>query len=273
MPLQTLLNHHQVSRKEWDELVRSCPGGNIFQTPLMFEFFDEIPRYESLAVFIADNGRLVGVCTCVVMREREKGWLGRLTSRAIIWGGPVVDENHPARNDIHTRLIDGIIHITRKRAIYTEFRNLFDLSIFQNFFMKRGFRFIPWLNFIVDTGSEQDVMKKISSGKIRQVKKGLKAGAEIIEPDDISQVRQFYNILEELYRTRVKKPLPPWEFFEKYFEFSLRSSEFRYLLVRFDEKIIGGMVCPVFGNKTIYEWFIAGNDASFREVYPSILAT
>ncbi|MBK9637322.1 MAG: peptidoglycan bridge formation glycyltransferase FemA/FemB family protein [Bacteroidetes bacterium] len=44
-------------------------------------------------------------------------------------------------------------------------------------------------------------------------------------------------------------------------------------MIRHEGKIIGGIVCPIFPGKAIYEWYIAGMDKECKDQYPSILST
>jgi lipid II:glycine glycyltransferase (peptidoglycan interpeptide bridge formation enzyme) len=74
-----------------------------------------------------------------------------------------------------------------------------------------------------------------------------------------------------LYDRKVRKPLPGWEFFEKFFRF--REKLGPILLVSIGDDIIGGMVCPVFRDRAVYEWYVCGMDDRYPEHYPSVLAT
>ena len=47
----------------------------------------------------------------------------------------------------------------------------------------------------------------------------------------------------------------------------------KFLLVKYQDTIIGGIVCPILGNRTLYEWYICGLDKQYRQQYPSVLAT
>ena len=47
----------------------------------------------------------------------------------------------------------------------------------------------------------------------------------------------------------------------------------KYLLVKYRDKVIGGMMCPVFADKAIYEWYVCGLDEEYKEQYPSVMAT
>ncbi len=60
-----------------------------------------------------------------------------------------------------------------------------------------------------------------------------------------------------------------YEFFQKLFY-----SDFgKIVLIRYQDKIIGGSICVELKNKTLYEWFVCGLDRQFKNVYPSTLAT
>ncbi len=65
------------------------------------------------------------------------------------------------------------------------------------------------MNYLVDTTDEGIVKSRMSKSKLRQVRKAMESGAEIIEPENVDQVKEFYNILFNLYKYSVKKPLPP----------------------------------------------------------------
>jgi len=125
----------------------------------------------------------------------------------------------------------------------------------------------------------------MSESRRRQIKKGLASGAEIIEPESIEQVREFYNILHILYRYKVRKPLADWSFFENFYKLSTKQENNETVeqwnsgtigiirLIRYQNKIIGGILAPVFEKKCIYEWYVCGLDKEYKDQYPSVLAT
>ena len=112
----------------------------------------------------------------------------------------------------------------------------------------------------------------MSKSKSRQIKKGLQS-AEIIESTDENEVNDFYQLLQNLYHEKVNKPLAPKEFFNFFRDQLLPKGLGKFLLIRHEGKIIGGIVCPIFPGKAIYEWYIAGMDKEYKEQYPSILST
>ena len=103
----------------------------------------------------------------------------------------------------------------------------------------------------------------------RQVRKSLEGGAEAVVSTSPAEVEAFYSILKETYRRKVRRPLPSKAFFLKFMESGLGV----YILVRYKGSIIGGIMCPVHGRDTLYEWYVAGEDGKHPGIYPSVLAT
>ena len=74
--------------------------------------------------------------------------------------------------------------------------------------------------------------------------------------------------MDNLYINVVKKPLPNLNFFLKLFKLK----DFKFFLIEFKNKIIGGILCPIHKD-TIYEWYICGLDRKYKNIYASSLAT
>ena len=102
----------------------------------------------------------------------------------------------------------------------------------------------------------------------RDVKTSLKNGVSIIESPSANDIKAFYDVLAELYRTRVKMPLFPESFFLKLWEMPFS----KFILVSYQGEIIGGTVC-VYDEEAVYEWFACGRDGVYKNVYPSTVAT
>ena len=109
----------------------------------------------------------------------------------------------------------------------------------------------------------------MSESRRRQIKKAIKSGVEIIEAQSQDDVIAYYEILKDLYINKVKTPLFPVEFFLSFFDNSFG----KYLLVKYEGKIIGGIMCPILKARTIYEWFVCGLDEQYKNQYPSVMAT
>lgn len=288
----------------WDAFVAAHPDGTIFQSSQMFGLFGATPKMRPVVVGLLDRdtGRLAGILVAVMIREM-KGPAGYFSSRTVIYGGPLVEtvgqgEGEDGREGeegmMVEMLLEELIRMVKNRSVFIQFRNFRSQEQAKPVFLSLGFRFRERLNLIVDTTSREKVIKNMSASRVRQIRKGLgqldsravgqldsrhpgrsegTQPAEIISPENLEQVREFYEILFNLYKYKVKKPLPGWDFFKQFYLLSKENKLGIIRLVRYRDKIIGGIVSPVTPGKTIYEWYVCGLDQEYKELYPSVLAT
>ena len=253
--------------KKWSNFVCNHPNGNVFQTPEMYEVYQDTKKYEPVFLAVFDNvGEISGILLAVIQKEYS-GVLGHFTARSIIHGGPLIKDDDP---DVLDFILKEYNEIIKKKAIYSQFRNFWDWKEMKTIFHEYGNEYLEHLNFIVECQNRDYINKRLSKSKLRQIKKSKKEGAKIIEPQNIEQVSQFYDLLTQLYKEKVKKPLPDWSLFEKFY---YRKDIGRYFLIEYKSQIIGGIMCPFFNKKVIYEWFVCGLDGKYKGIYPSVLAT
>jgi serine/alanine adding enzyme len=218
------------------------------------------------------NQALKGLLVGVTIREMT-GIAGYFSSRTVIYGGPLIDPSSTDRSEILKTMLDGLIQHVKNHAIFIQFRNFSSQEEIKSEFEFAGFHLRDRLNLIVDTSSLEIVKKNMSESRWRQVRKSTGLGAKCRFPENLMEVRDFYNILHDLYKYKVKKPLPPWEFFQQFYTMSSEGRLGVILLVEYKDKVIGGILSPVTPGKTIYEWYVCGLDQQYKEVHPSVLAT
>ena len=81
------------------------------------------------------------------------------------------------------------------------------------------------------------------------------------------QVRQYYALLRQHYKTKVRKPLFPYAFFE-----SLVTSQTGKLLLLYTaDKLIGGMIQVELPGKVVYDYYACALDEAYKELSPSVL--
>ena len=252
--------------KAFDRFIAEHPHSNYFQSTAFLELLEELPDYRGFVLLASDdNGVVKGALTGSLQTNGQglKSWFSR---RIIVYGGPVVEEESPV---IASAILQHLIEFASKRATYIEIRNLFDTSPMKSAFKAVGFEYRPHLNILVKTNDREALLGKISKSRLRQIKSSLKAGAAISEPESREEVLAFYGILKSLYQEKVKKPLPGPELFLKLW----KAAYGKLFLVKYDGQVVGGMACPVFKNRVIYEWYVCGLDGRVKGVYPSVLAT
>jgi hypothetical protein len=237
---------------------------DIFQSDEFYSFLEGTGYLEPFRFSVYRSDREVGRIQGFI--QRDGGALKRyLSRRAIINGGPWFAEDVTG-SEVESVLKECVKGL-RKRVIYIEIRNYRDYSAYNNLFSRNGFKLEPHYDFWVET--EDDAwQKRMESSRLRFVKASLKNGASIIQNPTSEDVTSFYSVLKSLYTEKIKKPLFPLEFFTE-----LQKMPFcKYILVQYQERVIGGMLC-VYDKEATYEWYVCGLDGVYKNIYPSILAT
>lgn len=255
-----------IDSRAWTELVKRSSVATWFQTREAYDFFCSLSFLEAFAYAVEIEGRLKGVIVGYI--QRDGGKLKQFFSkRAIVLGGPLLADD--IEEEELELLLVGLKEGEAKRSIYIETRNLNDYSRWRELFEQCGFKYEPHLNYHVDCQSKEMAWKNIKENRKRQIKKALAEGVKIEEAVSEEEVMVFYHLLSDLYKKKVKTPLFPQEFFLEFY----RKRCGKYLLVKDGDEIIGGIMCPVLDNRTIYELFVCGNDTEYKIKYPSVMAT
>lgn len=304
-----LLTYHNIDQQQWRSLINQSPTVTWFQTPEAYAFYASLPEeMRPFAVGVVEEckasqwassdlkvlndlkdgstdrlaGVIVGYITC------EKNPLKQFfTRRAIIVGGPLLADDisdealsallkaaaqfkveslkckgKATSEAVTSALTPYTLHPT---PIYIESRNFHDYSRWKYTLEQNGFVYQPHYDIHVHCNAQH----QMSERRQRELKRAIKNGATVCEAQTEQEVRDWYRILSHLYRTKVRMPLFSEEFFLQFY----RNGVGKYLLVKHQGKIIGGMMCPILKSKAIYEWYVCGLDEEYRDQYPSVMAT
>lgn len=274
------LTYKEIKREEWNALVKGSATGTWFQGPEAFDFFNaQKELFKPFVVGVACDPagaqtHLRAVCVGYVTVEKSP-LKQFFTRRAIIIGGPALADD--CINEEVLLLLSTLreqLSTGANAPIYIESRNFNDYSRWKEAFAAAGFDYKPHLNFHVDTTDKEVMWERLSENRHRQVRKA-QSTVECLTNEGISEleVREWYEILRELYRTKVKTPLWPVEFFLE----AYRKGVGKFLLVKHEGKVIGGSMVVMWKPEerlgTVYEWFECGLNAEYKEQYPSVMAT
>ena len=209
--------------------------------------------------------RLVGVIVGYITCERNP-LKQYFTRRAIIYGGPLLDVD--ISNDALSILLKTVVQNIALNPIYIETRNFNDYSRWKDIFDINGFNYQKHLDYHINTTSLELAQSNIGKHRWRYIRLSMRDGAKIVDHPTIEQVRAFYTILQDLYRTKVRTPLWSWDFFERLYHVE----HARYILVELDGQIVGGTACVCLPGKAVYEWYACGLDNCRDDIRPLSVA-
>lgn len=255
-----------IDRAEWQALVERSSKATYFQTPECYDLYASVGFMQPFVFSVRDEHRLLGVmCGYVVA---EGGLIKRYFSkRAIVPGGLLLDDS--IENDKVQLLLNKAIDKFSTQAIYFEIRNYTDYSHYKTAIVSAGFEYRAHLNIHVPINSAEASRNALHATKQRQLKTAERAGVRWEQSVSVEDTQAFYSCLAKLYATKVHKPLFAYPFFE---ELVVQKNTY-LLVVKHHDKVIGGMVCAVLPNKCVYEWFVCGDDVTYKKLYPSVMAT
>lgn len=260
MPI-SLLTYYMIDTIAWRNLFDKSPTATWFQTPEAYRFYQSVDGMQAFAYGVSEEGRLTGVVVGYTTKVKNK-LKQHFTCRTIIYGGPILAED--VSTEALTTLLDAIRRL-EENSIYIEIRNFQDYSKWKTIFEENGFKYQPHYDIHVRCNENH----KLSDRRQRELKKAIRNGAIVQEAQSEQEIRDWYQILSSLYREKVRTPLPSLDFFLQFY----RNRVGKYLLVKYEDKVIGGMMCPILPGKAIYEWYVCGLDEEYKDLYPSVVAT
>jgi len=210
---KTVTNYNEVDIEDWNYFVTNHPNGNIFQTSYIFRAYELSKNYEPLILAVYDKDNLlVGIQVAVILKEYDN-ILGDLTKRAIIQGGPLVINNN---QEILELLFFEYLKIIRKKAIYSQYRNMWDWGNLKSVFFKYKIIFEDHLDILFDLNKgEEGLLKEMKHTRRHGINKSIKKGIKVnpIDLSDKETLEKTYGILLNVYN-RIKLPLPEISFFQ-----------------------------------------------------------
>ncbi|MCX6164181.1 MAG: peptidoglycan bridge formation glycyltransferase FemA/FemB family protein [Ignavibacteriae bacterium] len=266
MDYKITTDYKLVDIEKWEEFVKNHPNGNVFQTPEMYNVYKSEKYYEPILV-VCNNSEddIVGIVVSVIQRE-YKGLLGKLSSRSIIWGAPLVKEDNIEIFEILLKEYDIIV---KHKAVYTQIRNLWNTDNFREIFEKHGYVYEEHLNILVDlTKSEDALWKDMYPKRRNEINKSEKLGVSVEIFNEANLVDNSYKIIREVYK-RAKLPLPGKKYFESANNILGVKGYIKLFGAFYEGKLLGAMYLLCFNGRA-YEWYI-GSYFEYMKMHPNDL--
>lgn len=260
---------HIVPPEEEEKIVsfiNTNSPASVFHSLRTFYLYSQTRRYETVYYIKYDEDKICGVMLVAIITSYYIGALGR---RALIMQPPVIKHNDP---EIFTEFWNAFKADYGKAVIFAEIRNIYPEYNLDTLLISNGFKAQKRINLIINFDSK-DTFSQLSESKQRQVNKALEAGVSIEPFSNKDEVDTFYGILKNLYKRKIKKPLPNRSFFQAAYRFSRNDEDIHMVAVKYQRMVIGGMLLAGIKGQTIYEWYIGGLHDEYKHLYPSVMAT
>jgi serine/alanine adding enzyme len=256
-----------LDEKLWKEFVDQHPQGNIFHTPDMFRVFAQTRGHKPTLWAVVDSNGCPLALLLPVQVTLMNGLLRQYTTRAIAYGG-LLWTHGPAGKEALALLLLTYQREAKKSALFTELRNLSDLSELQPSLAAYGFVYEGHLNYLIDLNRPtEEVLQSIGQRTRKKIRKGLRDGfVQMSEVTNYAELDHWYEILQKTY-SNAQVPLADRSLFVAAFNELYPKGMAKFLLARVDGATAACSIELPY-KKTIYGWY-GGSDRAYSEYLPN----
>lgn len=253
-----IVDYHTIESRKWDLYVLKHAKGTIFQMTSYLACHSRQFKSESFGFAAVDGGEIVGLVAGIILYNYFFP-ISFLTRRAVIEGGPIANDKC-----IEERLVAAVTEYTKRRTIYTQFRNLWDMSVICSAMEKLRYQYEPHLDILHNlTPDKECIIKGVSKNKRGNVHKSLNKGTVFREAEE-PEWGECINLILGTYK-RVGLPCQSRSYFMN--SFKSMSDFVRVFVLELDGIIVGTRVELCFKD-LIYDWY-AGADERYKNYYPN----
>jgi serine/alanine adding enzyme len=248
----------QLDEHLWRDFVDSHPLSNIFHTPEMFQAFSRTKGHQPELWATTQEGRVLALLLPVRITLKD-GLLRPFTTRAVVYGSVLCVSGSEGKEALEM-LLRVYKREAKRNILFTELRNLSNLSDLQPVLNESDFAYEEHLNFLIDLDQpEETIWRNISKSGRQSVRTSRNKGTVIEEVTEQQKVIIAYQLLQKVY-TRARVPLASPTLFEVAFDILAPRRMFKIFLARIDEDYIG--TCLLLMHKgRIIDWYAATDRA------------
>jgi len=207
---------NDLPEEEWHRFVTGHPAGNVFHTPEMFQVFRRAEGHRPELWAATQNGCVLALLLPVQIALKG-GLFHFLTTRSVVYGSVLCAPGAEGQEALD-KLLRTYRHEVKGGPLFTELRNLSDVSAIQPVLQGNGFGHEGHLNFLIDLARPTEEIWSSVDGNVRtNVRKARREGVVVEQVTSLDQVPAAYAVLASVYE-RIKVPLAPLSLFEAAFE-------------------------------------------------------
>jgi serine/alanine adding enzyme len=243
---------HHLDEGLWRDFVDNNPWGNIFHTPEMFQVFSRTEGHQPQLWAATKDGRVLALLPPVWITLKD-GLLRPFTTRSVIYGSVLCTASAEGQEAL-ANLLHAYKSEVKGGPLFTELRNLSDLSAVQPILQDNGFIHEGHLNFLIDLQRPTEEIWSSLHGDVRtNVRKARRMGVVVEEVTSLDAVPVVYSVLAKVYE-HIQIPLAPPSLFEAAFDILHPRGMIKLFMARVEDNCIGVAVRLLYKD-TIYAWY------------------
>jgi serine/alanine adding enzyme len=256
-PVAVISVIRSLDEKDWRAFVQENPAGNIFHLPEMYQVYAHTKGYKPILWAAVKGNRPIGLLLLTQIKMM-RGPFSRLTNRAI-GPGSVLCAPDPEGKKALSVLLDAYRRDVRPAPIFTELRNLIDLSDIRSEMEEHKFIHEDHLNFLIDLNrAPEQIFRNIGRRTRKHIRRELRKGNTVVEEiTNRKSLGVFYDLLKKSY-SAARVPLADISLFESAFDILCPRNMAKFYMVMVDHRYAACSLELIYKDR-IYGWYSGMN--------------
>lgn len=250
--------------------IPDLPGTNTFHSTELFRIYEATPGYTPVLIVASDGDKFVGKLLAAIHKSISIFPPG-IINKCVVYGTGEYFTDSLDKETLFNYILKQLTNEALRNTFLIEFRNLENAMFGYKCFRENHYFAINWLRVRNSLHNINRVEERFSLSRIRQIKKGLKNGAEVREAHTPEETLNLANMLRNVYSSKIRRYFPNIKFFHHLESHLTKKEQSKIFIVTYKEKIIGGSAC-IYSDDNAYLWFSGGMRKTYALQYPGILA-
>lgn len=261
--MQIKLNN-QIDTQLWDDLLMRSSYASPFQSKAFYDIYNTMLNHTASAVAVEENGKYIALA--VITTQKESGVKGIFSKRAIVYAGPMIESS-----EAMAFLLKEVVALLKNKVIYIEMRNYFDFRAFHDAYQKLHWKYIPYMNAQIELQgrSYEQILLAMNATRRRQIKLSYKNNCLTKIAETEQELSDWYKIIKNLYQTKVKLPIPNFDYFHTLWK---KQDLVKLFVVQYEGVTVGGAFCLFLDKHNMYTYYYCGLENVGSNIFPAHLA-
>ncbi len=207
-----------LAKERWRAFVENHPQGQIFHSPEMFQVFARSRGHTPMLFAAVDDNDQPLAILLPVQITLINGVLKQLTTRSVVYGSVLCVPTLTGQEALQF-LLKSYKKSVKNGVLFTELRNLSNMTTLQPILEEEGFIYEDHLNYLIDLNRSPEAICQSFGRRLRKkTRKGLRDNdVQIHIISKKSDLPGWYNTLTKTYG-RAHVPLVDYSIFEAAFD-------------------------------------------------------
>jgi lipid II:glycine glycyltransferase (peptidoglycan interpeptide bridge formation enzyme) len=253
----------------WRRYVDEHPHGNIFHTPEMFQIYARAQGFLPSLWAVVDKDDQPLALLLPVKIKLLNGVMQYFTTRVVVYGSVLSAECTEGKNALKL-LLRHYARESDNALLFTELRNVSDLSYLQTVLNECGFMYEDHLNYLIDLDRPpENILQSMGRRTRKHIRRSLRRGlVKIEEIKNVEQVATCYRLLQQSHQM-AKIPLADLSLLETAFDLLYPKNMIRFTLACLENTPIATSAELLYKD-VVYGWY-SGMDREYGSYVPNEL--